>query len=227
MNHIEKIKKLLRLARDKAASPAEAAQALARAMELIARHDLDLGEINLDEPTEKFIRDHIHVGLRVSLVKKLVIGILQSFFHVRVCLTSPRLAILGRESDVQIASYVFAFLVRSCAKAFSAWAQRERASRRKISTGKKESFIRGWIYGVSSNLEPVKAQIEDSGSRSIILMRQAALEDFYSQEFPHTRTITIAKGRENTRALVSGWHAGKQTNVRTPLNSGAEPLSLE
>lgn len=227
MNHIEKIKKLLRLARDKAASPAEAAQALARAMELIAKHDLDLGEINLDEPTEKFIRDHIHVGLRVSLVKKLVAGILVSFFHVKVCLTSPRLAVLGRESDVQIATYVFDFLVRSCTRECGLWTQVERANRRKITTVKKNSFIRGWISGVSSNLEPVKAQIEAAGSRSIILMRQAALEDFYAAEFPHTRTITIAKGRENTAALVSGWQAGKQTNVRTPLNGNPAPLRLE
>lgn len=227
MNHIEKIKKLLRLARDKSASPAEAAQALARALELIAKHDLDLGDINLDEPTEQFVRDHIHVGLRVSLVKKLVAGILERFFQVKVCLTSPRLAVLGRDSDVQIALYVFDFLVKSCTKAFSVWAQRERASRRKITTAKKESFIRGWIYGVSSNLEPVAAQIEAAGSRSIILARKAALEDFYAEEFPQTRTIAIRKSRTNRSALVSGWTAGKQTNVRTPLNDGPAPLRLE
>lgn len=227
MNHIEKIKKLLRLARDKAASPAEAALALARAMELIAKHDLDLGEINLDEPTKKLIRDHIHVGLRVSLVKKLVSRILEKFFHVKVCFTSPRLAVLGRDSDVQIALYVFDFLVKSCTRECVLWARRERAARRKVTTAKKESFTRGWIYGVSSNLEPVAAQIEAAGSRSIILMRQAALEDFYSQEFPHTRTITIAKGRENTRALVSGWQAGKRTHVRTPLTGGRDTMRLE
>lgn len=227
MNHIEKIKKLLRLARDRAASPAEAAQALTRAMEMIARHDLDLAEINLDEPTEKFIRDHIHVGQRVSLIKKLVATILERFFSVRVCLTSPRLAVLGRESDVQIALYVFDFLVRSCTRALANYAARERAARRKITAGKKEWFIRGWMYGVSSNLEPVKAQIEAAGARSIILVRQAALDDYFDAEFSETRTITIQKGRTNRSALVSGWQAGKSTNIRTPLNGRTAPLQLQ
>lgn len=227
MNHIEKITKLLRLARDKAASPAEAAQALARALELIAKHDLDLGEINLDEPTEKFVRDHIHVGQRVSLVKKLVAGIMLSFFHVKVCLTSPRLAVLGRDSDVQIALYVFDFLVKSCTRECVLWAQSERSSRRKVTPSKKESFIRGWIYGVVSNLEPVAAQLEAAGSRSIILLRKAALEDFYADEFPETRTIAIRKPRINKTALVSGYHSGRQTNIRPPLNGGQASLRLE
>lgn len=137
MIHVDKIKKLLRLARCKAASPAEAAQALNRALQLIEHHRIDIAALDLDEDTERIVCEHIHVGDRLSLIKRLVNGILLNYFHVRTCIDRPRLTVIGYENDVSIARYVFDFLVGACTRALRDYAQSERKARRKITLVKK------------------------------------------------------------------------------------------
>ena len=47
---LDRIRKLLRLAKDKAATPAEAEAAAQAACELATRHHVDTASLNLDEP---------------------------------------------------------------------------------------------------------------------------------------------------------------------------------
>lgn len=163
MKHVETIKALLRLARDRAASPAEAALALNRALELIAKHNIDIATLDLDGPTERLVNERVHVGERISQIKFLVAGILQEFFHCRICISRPHLRIVGRESDVTIATYVFDFLVRAASSGLRDYCVRERKARRKITGPKRANYTRGWIYAVSSNLRPPVAEISESG----------------------------------------------------------------
>lgn len=90
---VDRVKKLLRLARDNAATPAEAAQALNRAMKLITDHRIDAATLDLDEETEQLVCEHIHIGSRISAIKLQVGGILRRYFHVRPVVDYPRLSI--------------------------------------------------------------------------------------------------------------------------------------
>lgn len=223
---IERVKKLLRLARDTAASPPEAAAALNRALALIQQHKIDTAALDINSETEEIIRDVIFVGERLDEVKYMAWGILQAHFRVRACKSHRCLTLVGFTADVKIAGYVFDFLVRACRRATAEWTEREKRHRRKTTGPKRKSYIRGWMYGVSSNLTAPVAGIDD-GKTALILSAQskqvdAAFEDF----FPETREIKRQAHRPNRSAINQGYRDGSKVNIRSPLASPTR-LSLE
>lgn len=242
MNHVEKIKKLLRLARDGAATAAEAANALKRAMELIRQHNIDVGTLDLDESTERMVREEIEIGARISLPRLLAAQIIQAFFHVRVVWVThtvirrgwparaKRLVILGAESDVMIARYVFDFLVGAVARSQSQWAADEKKARRKVTAGKKENFLNGWFYGIAAQLDRAEAAVPLEGSRAAIVLasRESRLEAYANQEFPNAGVMEEReKRRVNQTALERGYREGRKTSINTPLaGNPGEPLQL-
>jgi hypothetical protein len=241
MKHVEKIKALLRLARDQAASPAEAANALNRAMELIERHKIDIATLDLDEATENLVRENIGCGARVSLIKFLVADILRRFFNVRIVHVQRQtgwtfsrgrfetdIAVLGLESDVEIGVYVFNFLVGAHSRAQSAWAASEKKSRRKVTGAKKESYTRAWVSGVASNLRkpvPQPAALGDSKVAIVLAAKQKALDDFVKTTFPNTTTVERDRKRRVPTAEEAGWRDGRRTTIN-PAVKGGETLSL-
>lgn len=227
--HIEKIKKLLRLSKDKAATPAEAALALKRALDLINRHNLDIDSLNLDEESEKLVYEYISVGRRISFIKRRVNGILLNYFHVRTIWSYGQLAVVGFEHDVTIAGYVFHFLVRACTSALSQFVANERLARRKITDKKKKSFVQGWMYGVASNLrkDDQGGNLEDQKAAIIIANREKQVASYFDQVFPKTRSVKIAHEKPIKSALYRGYLEGQITSITTPLKGREqEPLRL-
>jgi hypothetical protein len=224
---VERIKKLLRLARDKAASPAEAANALNRALELIRQHEIDIAGLDLDEPTERLVCEHIHLGERVSLIKFLIAGVLENYFRVRVCISRPKLAVVGFETDVTIAGYVFAFLVRACTQGLKAFCDGERKSRRKVTTLKKESYVRGWIYGIACNLRgsDQAGHLSDSHT-ALVVAKKGLIEREFDRLFPNTTSSRRPSARKNHDALVTGYGHGRKTTITTPLPGSASGVLL-
>jgi len=218
-DHIDKIKKLLRLAQNKAASPAEAANALRRALELVDRHNLDIESLNLDEEQEKLFSSSIPMGERRSFIKRQVNGILLNHFHVRTCWGYCKLYIVGFEHDVTIAGYVFDFLVRALTKALSEFAAQERKHRRKVTVLKKKNFIQGWIYGVAANLRERAPEdtLDDSRAALICANREKQVDAYFDQEFPDIVTSKPVKIQKNTTALMKGWLQGQSVSITTPL----------
>lgn len=225
------VKKLLRLARCNAASPAEAAQALNRAMELIDRHRLDIAALDLDEETEKLVCEQILVGERISFIKRKVNVLLLLHFKVRTCWRWRYLAIVGFENDVTLAGYAFDFLVRACTRATSDFAAQERKARRKVNATKKKNFIVGWMYGVSTNLidpEAERAKLDDSKTALVIAERKKRVESFYHDQFPKATPTKQPEIGKNRSALYRGFKEGEKVTITTPLPSGSSPaLFLE
>ncbi len=223
---INRVKKLLRLARDKAATPAEAGNALNRALDLIHQHEIDIATLDLDEPTENLICQRIRVGQSISFIKRRVNLILLHYFKVRTIWERPYLAIVGFETDVTIAQYVFAFLVRSCSSAVKDYAAAERKARRKVTTRKKQGFIQGWMYGVSTTLRdpntPAQA-IEDNKTALILSEKKRQVDAHFEQLFPDSISSPIQKKPLNKSALWSGYVRGKDTSITTPIQGTSKP----
>lgn len=228
--HVDLIKKLLRLARDKAASPAEASQALNRAMDLIRKHDVDIATLDLDEDEERMVLERIEIGWRVSLAKDHAMRILVNYFNVRVVLCRPDVAILGTESDVAIAIYVFEFILGACTRATAAWAKREKAARRKTTGQKRLAFQQGWFYGLREGLKrpgEATSAIDDHRTALIIADRKKRLDDFAAEQFPDTQDVKRKDPRMNKTALYQGFLAGRETRINKPLASSQEQLALQ
>lgn len=226
---IERVKKLLRLARDKAASPAEAALALNRALELVQQHEIDVAALDLDEPTERLVCERVRVGWSISFIKRRVNTILLSYFRVRTIWDRPDLAIVGFETDVTIAGYVFHFLVRACSDALRDYVAAERKARRKVTTRKKQGFIQGWIYGVASNLlEPgqQRSEIDDSKTAIVLAAKQAAVENHFSDLFPNAVHSKARRPALNKTSIWNGYVRGKDTTITTPLEGAVRSTPL-
>lgn len=231
-DHVALIKKLLRLARDKAATAAEAAQALNRALDLIQRHNIDLAALNLDEADERFVQERIEIGWRRSLAKDHAIRILLNYFNVRCVLAKPYLAVMGTESDVAIATYVFNFILGACARATTDWAKVERASRRKTTGQKRLAFQQGWFYGLRAGLpnlhQATPSELNDRSPTAIMLAhRRARLEAFEAEQFPHTKACAALKApRQHRTAAHQGFLAGRETTIHKPLAGTAKSQLL-
>lgn len=221
--HVDLIKKLLRLARDKAASPAEASQALNRAMDLIRKHDVDIATLDLDEDDERMVLERIEIGWRVSLAKHHALNILLNHFHVHVVISKPDAAIMGTESDVAIALYVFDFILGACTRATCSWAKREKAARRKTTGQKRLAFQQGWFYGLRDGLRPpgeTPGVLDDSKTALVIAAREKRLLDFAAEQFPNTTTVKRKDPRQNRTAIYQGFLAGRETRINKPLDGG-------
>lgn len=227
------VKKLLRLARDKAATPAEAASALNRALELIEKHRIDVDSLDLDADTERLVCERIHIGARVSFLRKGVARVLQSYFRVRICWErcsweGVNLALVGFAQDVTIATYVFDFLVGSCSRAQVEYIRAEKKARRVVNAKKKDAFVQGWLYGVASQLiDPQPKAIGDSKTALVLAARQRQIDDYFDEVFPTATTPKAKKTPTHNAALMQGWRAGKATQILTPLGSSQGQLSLE
>lgn len=231
MNHVDKIKKLLRLARDGAATPAEAAQAMTRALDLMAQHNLDASEIDLDAETEHFVRTCIRIGARLSESRYRIANIINSAFPVRLVLHSTvslknwrrvhekEIVFLGTESDVAIATYAFDFLCGALSRATKAFVEAEKKARRRMTARKRDGFIVGWCWGVASNLICRKDNTLQLGDAKAIILkrREAALNAFHREQFPNSTDLDRAKKPTNENALMAGLREGRKTQVRTPL----------
>lgn len=117
MDILDRIKKLLRLAQN-AGSEQEAALAAERAAQMMAQHEIHEAMIDLDEPAEARVKEEIVERHEVTTTKKRVAwhmriasGVAYSF-GAHVYWDGGRIAMFGRLSAVQAASYTTHYLIR-------------------------------------------------------------------------------------------------------------------
>lgn len=225
----EKVRKLLRLARCKGATPAEAANALNRALELIEKHRIDMADLNLDEETERLVCENIDAGSRLSIARKLAINLVERHFHVKIILVPGsrsifpnKLSVVGFEHDVTFALYAFDFICRACSQSQKEWAIIERKARRRVSGAKRENFVRGWMYGLSSSLRKPTHDLEDGSKTALALSsRRKRVEDHFSDLFPKVHSTKLRPvARRNRAALEAGFLSGQNTTIHKPLAGG-------
>jgi hypothetical protein len=213
---IEKIKKLLRLGRDKGATPAEAAVALQKAQDLAAEHGVDLGALSPDQDgtggmshaTENSTKGpaQIHAS---QLVKR--------HFNVATLFdsTGPKRVIhfIGVETNCQIAAYVYIYVVRA---ANQAW--RNRANKR---LRDRRAFIIGFIAAIDRMMpekfhQPGLVVVADRYIEGVILTGKTGIK------------ITDVKGPKkplSDKAFRDGFIEGTGAGINNALR-GTKPLNL-
>lgn len=144
---IEKIRALLRLAKSDNAH--EANLAMQRAMEIASKHCIDLSELSPDDELNKLVGDHLDLPSRLAYEWKEALNTVHAFFNVHatvlIGVESRRAQIIGTKLDIEIASYVATYLVRTCRHCLSEFKTAETAKRRKITTNKIHGFIKGFF----------------------------------------------------------------------------------
>lgn len=150
---IEKIKKLLRLGKDKAASAAEAAAALAKAQELAASAGVSLTEIP-DDCDDAGHLTHISTPSQAGLPHRLASRLVKRHFGVDTLFdstgTKAVIHIVGTPLQAQLATYVYTYLVRTLRQSW------QRRGNRRLRD--RESYLRGFSAAISNKLPEVFPQ---------------------------------------------------------------------
>lgn len=226
---LEKLKKLLRLARS--SNPHEAALAMEKAMALAAEHRVSLDQVNPDHEPPRFThRDDDEHFVRLPVEHQFAGMIVQRFFRVkticRTCLRAGRdgwpqrrevMTLVGTETDVEIGLYVVGFLVhhfRFC------WRHHRGRCRNRT------AFMRGMFAGLYHKLLSAEPPAAPASAATTAL--EVSMNGYLAQHFGELKDRSMpGGGSEATAAMRAGYRQGQQTEIRGGIKPGAPaPLAL-
>jgi hypothetical protein len=211
---LDKIRKLLRLAKNDGASANEAATALRKAMELAEANGIDIQSVKLLDGETWNLTHHSEKSL-AGTAHRLAAGIVQSHFGVEALFQTGSgwkgVHFIGQEINCQLASYAYIYLVRSMSRA---WTKRENKRLRD-----RVSFLRGYAYSIG-RLMP--AAFPNPG---LILSAKAYIETVLLGGTPGLKMVETKQPKKNLSqsALLAGLRAGKDAGIRNAIHGTNTP----
>lgn len=210
-----KIAKLLALA--ESANRHEAEAAMARAQELMLKH-------NLEAPADRRGYGFRHLGIptgRINEAERRLAGILGAHFFVEVIFVPVWVAREGRRATVlevcgspinlEMAAYAYDFL-RAAADRLWAEYKREKGVR---SNRDRQTFLAGVMVGFHDKLA---AQARRSASQGLIWVGDPELQRYYRRRHPYVRHMRRS-GAARTEAHAHGRAAGQRLVLHRPVES--------
>jgi hypothetical protein len=214
MKPLDLIKKLLRL--NRSSNLHEAALALQKAREIASLHRIDLKLVNPDEEWRAVTHRDIMTDKRLAVERKYASIIVQTFFRVS-CVFVPKaedqshLTMIGTATDLEVANYVYVFLVRHFR---FCWRHHRGRLRNRV------AFMRGLFVGLYSKLDKAQPPVEDHA----ITISHAT---YKRHLFPHGLVPhRCPKPFRNSQAFHAGYIQGQQTEIRSGIRSTI-PATLE
>lgn len=215
---IDKIRKLLRLGKDSAATPHEAALALAKAIKLAAENGIDLSQIPDDTGSHGGITHRTELS-QAGLPHRLASKMVKRHFSVETLFDStgkkPVIHFIGLSNNCDLAIYVYVFLVRSMR---TAW--RKRKNRR---LRDRDSFLRGYCAAIDSLMpatfhQPGLILSADKYIETIIFAGRTGIK--------MSSIGTNSKKKLSTKAFYNGYIEGEKTGINNALR-GSDTLNLD
>lgn len=206
-----KVKKLMALAQS--SNQHEAELAMAKAHELIARHNVDLlsrererdfVSFFLGQPALRHFREDYHLS-----------NLLQNFYFVYAIwvpayvLAKEKmgrvLEISGTVQNTKIASYVYDFVKRFID---SQWSQYNED--RRLNRYRKTDFAVGILEGFRAKLETQKGSgNKPAASRALVRGNDPVLLEYAAHRYPYTRSVGKRVAAQDTHILKDGIEVGK------------------
>jgi hypothetical protein len=234
MNHddvLDRVRKLLRLADTaRGATEHEARVALAKAHELMTRHNIDsamLRQQRAEAGGPAFTVNSSKVDLPKTLnpADLLILSLLQSHFNVRVILMhgwkGTPVDIIGTPADVEYAVFVFQFLRETF---FRCWNEFKRTHDKP----NRQSYYRGLHDGLKTELNAAKRRAQDAytadqrGRYELVLVdAQAAIDRHVTEKYGKVRNRRQKASRVDSDSYVAGKSKGATIQINRPLANGA------
>lgn len=230
---IDKIKKLLRM--ERGGTPDEIATAIKLAQELAAKHGIDLDSVNPDEEDAKPINHQdAEQATRIQSECTYSSLICQRFFNVscfsRVIwyrhsegkrINTWALTFVGTAWDIEIALYVYHFLVRQFRHA---WNHKSGKSRNR--TAFMDGFYDG-VYDVLSRKMPREVTAENH-SNAVVAISRALMRrnDYIAEYFGEMETSDMKVDHDADGAHRLGFLAGRETEIRSGVKGSKEETKL-
>jgi hypothetical protein len=221
---LSRVRKLLALGQSPHRQEAEAAMAKAR--ELIARHNLDLQaegkplsycSLSLGEPKVRHSTADYSLGQLLRdfyLVETLWI----SAWVLRSARMGKILEVSGTRENVLMASYVRDFLHRTMEEQWNV-----EGAAHGYSVRRRNDFALGLFAGFRERLvaKDVELVRENDGIRALVTHRDASLTQYFRQRYPHVRMIGGRGGYIDPEAHETGKAVGRNTVITKPIDRNA------
>jgi len=222
---LNKVRKLLRLAdRSRGSTENEAKVALAKAQELMTRHNIDSALLRM-EAGEKAGID-VSKGLyelpkSLNPADMMILSLLQGHFNVRVILMSGHrktaVDIIGAPEDVDFAIYALSFLRQTF---FRCWNEFKKTSW----NPDKASYYRGLRDGINAELNAAKKRAEESYGENArqtyalaVVDQNAAITRYVDENYGKLRNRTQRRRRVDSTSYFAGESKGRTIRINRPL----------
>lgn len=224
--HIEllrRVEKLLALAGS--SNEHEASLAMKRAHDLMLRY-------NLDHPNQQNFKETIiRLGkTNISALTTSVSSLLVSHYRVQVVQSSEydastnrelrTLHILGEAHFVDMAEYVFRYMMRTIDQLWQDYKKQNAAS-----TMLKISFQLGVVNGFSKKMQEAASERKATWSKddyALVVTEAPGLQDFVGQRFPRLRRTTSGGRRIHDDVYNHGQSQGRSITVHKGVNDRRE-----
>jgi len=219
---LEKIQKLLNLANSD--NEHEAKLAMERANELLVKHNISMQQATVDLEYEKTV---LTEDSKQSTEDKFVRSILSEFFFVKLVtsrrtkyINSKRVAtttifILGTDTNVQIATYVYGYLKNTFKSLFKQY-KKETGCPANV----KQSYYAGLYDGLKIQLEATKVKVEQK--EGLVLVDDKKLARYMAGAFDNLKTQTSRWTVRDSQAVQDGTEQGKNIRIARGIESNGQ-----
>jgi len=218
---LDKIKKLLRLT--SSSNQHESQLAMERAQELALRHGIDISGVDSKEPDASEIIQE-QADYRRTTHGKFAGAIVLQFWPVKAVKAATVLFWIGTREDVQMARYVYEFLMVEFPRL---WKMHQRAEG--LAVNSRGDYFYGLYRGLSQKLKKNKDRIlaQEQAARGHAAMnsyalavrnKDVALAKAMRKLHPNTRSSGTSRvSIRNHSVVASGEQAGRQINLNRPV----------
>jgi hypothetical protein len=210
------IKKLRSLLNRNGRSDAEADTAQMLAAALAEKHGIDLAELDLTDPARPTIITHKKVGEWSRLPDEALYAslICKRWFEVLPVTESngitQRMQFIGTDLHIEIAEYVFQFLVGEFRRCWN---------RRRSRTKKRKTFIFGAYCALRSKLEERFSPDSSPSARTdLAISWKAKRTEYLKTHFAGAYSTGVAPKEKRSVALHAGFAAGRDIEIRPGVN---------
>ena len=222
--HIDRVNKLLSLA--SSTNEHEASLAMQRAQEILTKHRLERAQ----QSHQGHGCDYWFVPLRAKRIDaptKVVFSILSSFYFVKPIFVDyfdandlqvyKAYDVCGNTEDLQMAEYVYVFLMRTLESLWQAHHLQTAAKR-----GVRRSYCLGVLRGFQQKLSLSQKNLNlDSKSQALVVVDAKALEDFLGARYPRLTKGAGIAGVRHGDSYAAGIDDGKKIILNKPVASSA------
>ena len=222
---LNKVRKLLRLAdKSRGATENEAKVALAKAQDLMTRHNIDSALLRM-EAGEKS-GTNVTKGLyelpkTLNPADMMILSLLQEHFNVRVILMSGHrktaIDIIGAPEDVDFAIFAVSFLRKTF---FRCWNEFKKTAW----DPDRASYYRGLRDGIDAELTAAKEKAEQSYDEDdrntyalAVVDQDAAITRYVDENYGKIRTRRQRRSRVDSASYVAGETKGRTIRINRPL----------
>lgn len=209
----EKIRKLLSLATSENVNESEVAMNKANA--LMMRWNIE----RLEKEDPKFIHRHLGKPGRLNVIVKMLSTILHSHFFVEALFLESYdvklakrgrvLEICGLRENVEIAEYVYHYLLNTAEMHWKIHKKENKASHR-------TNYIYGLLLGFYEKLE--EQQSQQKQDQALVWLGDPELARYFKKRYPYTRSAGSSSMTMNKDSFDAGKKQGRSVVISKGLN---------